>query len=99
MDKSKVIEHLQDYKKKGFKVAVVKANIASQGVDVYTNETIRVGLNNPTPLKPRWGQEYCACDTIEEFNEGIVFGLEGARKAYTRCYVSVFISVEVGKTI
>ena len=99
MDKSKVIEHLQDYKKKGFKVAVVKANIASQGVDVYTNETIRVGLNNPTPLKPRYEQEYCACDTIEEFNEGIVFGLEGARKAYTRYYVSDFISVEVGKTI
>ena len=99
MDKESVIKLLKEYKKKGHKVALLEVNIASQGVDVYKNEKMRVGLNNSTPLKANYGQEYCACNTIEEFEEGVVYGYAASRAAYTKYYVSDFISVGVSRKI
>ena len=100
MNKKDVIEKLRSAEYKSG-IAEVICDISSNGQVCYPNESILVLL---------WGygeddsacdddqiiqqNHYTICEGVEDFNEGIVYGLEEARKNYCKYYVSEFKEVK-----
>lgn len=100
MNKEEVINILKDNTTEyPSGIANIKCDIASNGQICYPDESILVILDNSPDAAVADDQikhhhHWTTCDSIEDFNEGIVYGEQEAREHYCNYYVSDFKSVE-----
>lgn len=91
MTKEEVINKLQVMK---CSIAIIRCDIACNGVVCYPKENFLVCLhNNPDKSKINTYKHWSVCNSIDDFNEGVVYGEQAARESYCRYYVNDFISV------
>lgn len=98
MNKQEVIELLKQ-SNSSTGIADVRCDISVNGEVVYPNESILVIIfdddcddscdDDLVLMHKHW----CFCNSIAEFEEGVVYGEKAARECYCKHYVSNFISV------
>jgi len=97
MNKEQVIKALSDME---CEIAEVICDISRGGSVVFPNESILVSLvsepSNDDLVKNN--EHWYWCESIDDFNEGIVYGEDAAREAYCNHYVSDFKEVKEFKT-
>jgi hypothetical protein len=97
MNKKEVIKALKELE---CEIAEVICDISRNGNVVHPNESILVSLVsepcNDDLVQPN--QHWYWCESIDDFDDNVVYGEDEARKAYCDHYVSEFKEVKEFKT-